>query len=369
MRLDRALAPCLAALVLTCCHARNASNGAASNTLVVAVRKEPVSLNPLLLEGINAYTFGELLYSYLTTYDRNGALAADLAREIPSRANGGVSADGLTITYRLRRDARWQDGAPVTSRDVAFTLAAIMNPANNLPERYGYDLISRAETPDRYTVVLRLKRPFSPILSWFLGGDSNYAVLPAHLLASLPNINAVPFDASPVGSGPYRLDRWERGDRIELDANATYVHGKPRIGRLVLPFVADDATIISQLRTGELDAAFFSDTSQVEQLRAIPNHRVVVTPVPYFYAISFNLDVPVLQNPDLRTAVVQAIDNRSLVRKITRGVDNADTATRGLFTWAYDPRVKLPQYDPAAARARLSRDGWLPGPDGVRTKG
>jgi peptide/nickel transport system substrate-binding protein len=364
----RVAAVCVAAVGLSHCHASGAPNRAAPNTLVVAVRKEPESLNPLLLEGINAYIFSELLYSYLTTYDRNGAVAPDLAREVPSLANGGVSADGRTITYHLRSDARWQDGVPVTSRDVAFTYSAIMNPANNVQERYGYDVVSRLETPDRYTVVVRLKRAFSPILTFFFGGDSNYPVLPAHKLARYPNINAVPFNLSPVGSGPYRLDRWNRGDRIELDANPSYVHGKPKIERLVLPFVPDDSTVINQLRTGELDAAFFPDTSRVEELRAIPGHRVIVTPVPYFYAISFNLDVPVLADLSVRTAVSQAIDRDSLVRKITLGVDDSSNAMRGLFTWAYDRQVKLVPYDPAAAKALLTRDGWLPGSDGIRTK-
>lgn len=364
----RAFAAGLAALALSSCHARSAVGHAASNALVVAVRKEPESLNPLLLEGVNAYVFGELLYSYLTTYDAKGRPAPDLALEVPSLANGGVSADGRTITYHLRHDARWQDGVPVTSRDVAFTYSAIMNPANNVQERYGYDVVSRLATPDRYTVVVRLKRAFSPILSFFFGGDSNYPIVPAHKLAQYPNINAVPFNAAPAGSGPYRLVRWNRGDRIELDANPSYVHGKPRIGRLVLPFVPDDSTVINQLRTGELDAAFFSDTSRVEELRAIPGRRVIVTPVPYFYALSFNLDVPLLADLSVRTAVSQAVDRDSLARKITLGVDDSRNAMRGLFTWAYDPQVRLVTYDPEAAKVLLTRDGWLPGSDGIRTK-
>src|SRR5579863_5320634 len=308
MRSARAVAAiCLAALALVSCHARNAA-GVDSSTLRVSVRKDPISLNPLLLEGVPAYTFGELMYSYLTTYDASGRIAGDLAREVPSTANGGISADGLTVTFRLRRDARWQDGEPVTSRDVAFTYRAVMNSANNVPERYGYDIVTQIETPDPYTVVIRLARPFSPVLSLFFGGDSNYAILPAHLLASLPNLNNVPFNSSPVGSGPYKLQRWDRGDRITLDANPSYVHGKPGIQRLVLPFIPDDGTTIEQLQTGELDAAFFIDTSRVEQLRAIPNHRLVITPVPYFYAMSFNLQDPALADRTVREAISQAID-------------------------------------------------------------
>jgi peptide/nickel transport system substrate-binding protein len=357
----------LAVLALGGCHARNATN-VDSSTLTVAVRKEPVSLNPLLLEGINAYIFSEVFYSYLTTYDERGAIAGDLAREVPSYGNGGVSADGRTVTFRLRRGVRWQDGAPVTSRDVAFTYRAIMSPGNNVPERYGYDVVDRLDTPDRYTLRIRLKRAFSPILTTFFGGDSNYPILPAHLLASLPNVNAVPFNSAPIGSGPYRLERWDRGDRIVARANPTYYAGKPRIARLVLPFVSDDSTVINQLKTGEVDAAFFVDTSRVDELRAIPNHKLVITPVPYFYAISFNLDDPLLADRSVRLAIASGMDNQNLVRKATRGLDDAEHAMRGLFTWAYDPKVATPKHDPAAAGALLARDGWLPGPDGIRTK-
>src|SRR5262249_40441984 len=163
--------------------------------------------------------------------------------------------DGRKIVFRLRRGLRWQDGAPVTSSDVAFTYRAVMNPSNNVPERYGYDVVERIDLPDRYTVRIRLKRAFAPILSTFFGGDSNYPILPAHLLKSFPNINAVPFDSAPVGSGPYRLERWDRGDRIIAAANRRYYAGKPRIEKLVLPFISNDSTVINQLKTGEVNAA------------------------------------------------------------------------------------------------------------------
>jgi peptide/nickel transport system substrate-binding protein len=368
MRSARAfVAICLAAVALASCHARTNAAGD-SSTLRVAVRKDPISLNPLLLEGIGAYTFGELMYSYLTTYDASGRITGDLASGVPSIANHGISPDGLRVTFHLRHDARWQDGTPVTSRDVAFSFHAVMNPDNNVPERYGYDVIRAITTPDLYTVVIKLARPFSPILSLFFGGDSNYTILPAHLLASLPNLNAAPYNSNPVGSGPYKLQQWDRGDRLVLDANPTYFHGKPGIERIVLPFIPDDGTTIEQLQTGELDAGFFVDTSRVEQLRAIPNHRLVITPVPYFYAMGFNLHDPALADRTVREALSQAIDAKSLVRKITHGVDDPNHPLRGLFTWAYDPQISGVPYNLAAARAELTAAGWLPGSDGIREK-
>ncbi|HTU82767.1 MAG TPA: ABC transporter substrate-binding protein, partial [Candidatus Acidoferrales bacterium] len=275
-------------------------------TLVVAVEKEPISLDPLLLEGRDAYTYGPILYSYLTAYDSSGRAVADLAKEVPTQANGGVSRDGRTVTYRLRRDARWQDGRPVTAADVVFTYHAIMNPSNDVPERYGYDRVASVRAADRYTAVVRLKRPFSPIIGFFFGGDSNYPILPAHLLAALPSLNAAAFNSQPVGSGPYRLDRWERGTQLEFVANQAYFAGAPHIPRLVLPFVPEDSTAIDQLKTGEIDAATFLDASRSAELRALPGHRVVVTPVPYFYALSFNFDDPLLADRSVRRAIALA---------------------------------------------------------------
>ena len=338
------------------------------NILTIALRKEPISLNPLALEGTDSYTFSELIYSYLTNYTPDGRSVGDLALAAPTPQNGGVTNGGLRLTYHLRRDARWQDGAPVTARDVLFTYHAIMNPANNVDTRYGYDRIASIAAPDPYTVVVTLKAPFSPIVGYFFGGDSNYPVLPAHLLASLPNLNAAQFNAAPIGSGPYRLESWSRGDRMTVRANARYYRGKPAISELSLPFVPDDSTRIEELQTGEVDAAFLLDASRIAQLRTIPNHRVVVTPVPYFYALSFNMRRPLLADPAVRTAIAMAIDRPTLTRKISSGVYDAATAMRGLFTWAYDPSVKGPSFDPAAANAILGRDGWKRGSDGIRVK-
>ncbi|HEY5348818.1 MAG TPA: peptide ABC transporter substrate-binding protein [Candidatus Lustribacter sp.] len=339
-----------------------------SDALVIAMRKEPISLNPLLLEGTDSYAYSELLFSYLTNYRSDGRVVGDIAREVPSIANGGISDGGTRITYRLRRGVRWQDGAPLTAADVVFTYHAIMNPANDVPERYGYDVVASIAAPDPYTVVITLKRPFSPIIGYFFGGDSNNAILPAHLLRERHDLNTAAFNAQPVGSGPYRFDRWDRGDHVTLTANGSYYAGRPRIGRLVLPFISSDSTTISELQTGEVDAAFMLDASRIAELRAIPDHRVIVTPVPYFYAISFNLQDPLTSDLAVRQAIALAIDRRALTRKISRGVYRADTAMRGLFTWAYDPAADKAVYDPAQARAVLARDGWTQGRGGIATK-
>jgi peptide/nickel transport system substrate-binding protein len=363
------LIACLVALTCAACTKQQARESVHNrNVLTIALRKEPISLNPLYLEGTDAYTFGELFFLYLTRYDSSGRSVGDLALAAPTLENGGVTDGGKRLTYHLRHGVHWQDGTPVTSRDVVFTYREIMNPANTVDYRLGYDRITSIAARDPYTLTITVARPFSPIIGYFFGGDSNYAILPAHLLGSLPNLNASPFNTSPVGSGPYRLRSWNHGDRLTVDANSSYYAGTPAIPELVLPFVSDDSTRIEQLQTGEVDAAFLLDASRIAALRAIPGHRVVVTPVPYFYAVAFNLRDPVLADAAVRRAIALSIDRRTLTRKITSGVYDADTALRGLFTWAYDPSVAPVPYDPATAAKVLAADGWAPGSDGIRVK-
>lgn len=351
-----------------CGKSQTGREGALSGELRVALIQEPASLNPLLLEGPIAYAVSELLYSYLTNYDAAGNMIPDVALEVPTPENGGVSRDGKRITFHLRRGVRWSDGAPLTARDVVFTYRAIMNPSNSLPERFGYDQIASIAAPDPHTVVITLKRAYAPIVPLFFGGDSNYPILPAHLLAQYSSINRVPFNQAPIGSGPYVLASWSHGERLEFHANPRYFRRKPAIERLVLPIVHDQSTIVNELTTGELDAAFSLDATRISLLRSLPHHRVIVTPIPYFYAMAFNMTDPLMRDGTVRRALAMAVDRDGLIRKISHGVYDAQTGLRGLFTWAYDPGADTLRYDPRAAAQLLQQDGWRLRPDGTRWK-
>jgi peptide/nickel transport system substrate-binding protein len=217
-------------------------------------------------------------------------------------------------------------------------------------------------------VVVKLKRPYSPIIAYFFGGDSNYPILPAHLLAHYASLDRAAYNAAPIGSGPYRFARWVRGDRLEMTANPRYYAGRPAIARISLRFVHDSSTTMNQLLTNEVDATFSADVARIIALRAIPHHRLLVTPGPYFYALSFNVTDPTAKNPTLRRAFALAIDRHALVGKVAHGLYDADTAMRGLFTWAFDPRAESLEYDPQRAEVLLTKDGWIPGIDGIRIK-
>ncbi|MBC5829360.1 MAG: peptide ABC transporter substrate-binding protein [Candidatus Eremiobacteraeota bacterium] len=336
--------------------------------LTMAQDREPLSLNAALLNGASAAQWGLLLYSYLLKFDDRGQLVGDLASEVPSLANGGISSDGLRITYHLRKGVRFSDGAPLTARDAVYSINAILNPRNNVQSRFGYDQIASARAKDDWTLELRMKRAFAPALTIIMT-PSGFPILPAHLLAKYPEFNDVDFGVHPVGSGPFKAVEWAHGDSVTLEPNPSYWRGAPHVKRLVVRFIASPTTIVNQLRTHEIQGFFNADPIVYDQLRRIPGQRVTKTPLDYVGAIIFNTSDPLTANPRVRHALAQAIDIPHLIQSVYHGALTAKDAGRGLFMWAYNPAITRDiAYDPQAARRALAAEGWIAGPDGLRRK-
>ncbi len=355
-----------ATLLATACSRAASTSAPAGRTLVIAQLREPSSLNPLLIDGSVAENLGALAFSYLVAIDDRGRLVPDVATAVPTLANGGIARDGRHLTYHLRHGVRWEDGEPLTARDVLFTYRAVMNPRNDVPTRLGFDQIASMAAPDPYTVRVTLKRPFAPFVTYFLEPE-NFPILPAHVLEKLGELNSSAYNQHPVGSGPYRVVEWKRGDRLTLAANPTYWRGTPSFERIVVRFIANEETILTGLRSHELDASFDVSPASEELARSQLRDSVVGTyPIYGFGALIFNTRSGVVSDARVRRAIVQAIDREGIVRKVSRGALSADRAPQGLFDWAYAPQVRQPGYDLQAASALLEAAGWTPDIHGER---
>ena len=356
--------------IVGCTHSATdgGTRSRATTTLVVGETTEPASLNPLLLEGTVSAMVGGLIYSYLVTYDAGGHLVPDAASAVPTLANGGISRDGLRVTYHLRRGIRWHDGVPLTARDCSFTFSAIMNPRNNVPDRHGYDQIVSVAAPDDTTVVVMLKHPYSPITQTFLALNSNYPILPAHLMSGLRDLNKLDTRRYTVGSGPFRFVDWQRGDHLTLAANDAYFRGKPGVPRLVLRIVPSSTTLVNELRTHELDAAFLlTDPTLLQYLRSIAGLRVATTPAFGLTLLYFNVQSGATADRRVRQALTTAMNAELVIRRATQGVYDSKDAVRGLF--GNDASSSPPStYDPSRARVLLDAAGWKAARDGVRRK-
>ncbi|HTX60029.1 MAG TPA: peptide ABC transporter substrate-binding protein [Verrucomicrobiae bacterium] len=369
MRVTALLALVLLALPALPGCTKASQSAATGNELRIALPIEPTQLNPILEQNAIENTVDGLMFDELVTLDAQQREVPDLAETVPTLANGGVSKDGLTIVYHLRHGVKWHDGAPFTSRDVKFTWQAIMNPSNNVVSRRGYDQVASVDTPDDYTVIFHMKHIFPPAVDTIFGeSDTPYRILPAHLLAKYPNLNQVPFNSAPVGTGPYEFARWQHGDRIVLRANPNYFRGAAHVATLTLLDIPNDDTTVAQLRTREAQLAIEITLSAYNELSGDSRVTRQLVTDPSFVAIYFNTARTPLDDVRVRRALVEGMDRAAIVRDDTYGTGTLAVADLSPFYWAFDASLKPVPYDVAAAKALLQSAGWTPGPDGVRVK-
>lgn len=333
-----------------------------------ATGEDVSSLNPHLDSQTTLSYLSSLTMAWLVRYDEHNRPVPELATAVPSRANGGISADGKTITYRLRRDARWSDGVPFTAADVAFSVGVVRNPANNESTHEGFDLIDRVDTPDPYTVVFRLKRPHAGFYVNFFGSAfAQPCILPKHLLANLASINDAPYNALPVGIGPFKYASWRRGDRVEVVRDPLYFGRKPKLDRVVFKIVPDRNTLLTQLRTHEIDLWLPVAGAYVERVTGLDGIGLLRRPSYIYSHLDFQVQHGALREPAVRRALRLAIDRRTILEKIVHGVGTLqETPLPPGHPFHLD--VPLVPYDLAAANRMLDAAGWVRGADGVRTK-
>ncbi len=333
------------------------------------ISEDPHSLNPILAQNDDERQVSHLMFDLLLDVDSHGRQVPALATRLPTVENGGISSDGRTITYHLRHDVLWQDGKPFSSRDVRFTWRAIVAKESNVQSTHGYDLIARIDTPDPYTAVVHLARAWAPATAtFFTYGTTPMPIIPAHLLEGKGPLRTLPFNTHPVGTGPYVFESWDRGNRLTFSANAHYFRGAPKTQSIVAQEVPDLNTDLTLLRSGQLDWSLLSPAQRLSLGKPRGLH-FVYAPFSGFGAIAFNCRKPPFDDVRMRLAVAMAIDRKRLSESITKGQYPVTDSDQPNFSWAREPTVRLPSYDPAGADRALGALGWMRGADGVRRKG
>ena len=335
--------------------------------LRIAVQIEPKNLDPLLVSNTNDTFVDRFMFLPLVQPNAQGVQQPVLTTAVPSLANGGISRDGLTITYRLRSDVRWTDGVRLTSKDVKFSWEALMNPNNNIVSRHGYDDVASIDTPGPYTVVVHLKVPFSPFVNTFFSdSDQPYSIVPEHVLARYPNVNQIPFNSKPaVSDGPFKFAEWVRNDHISLVANDGFFLGKPGLRRIEIEIVPNENTSVELLRTHAIDWIYQASIHLYPEVHGLADTRIVWMRVNGYYSLLFNTQSPYVSDVRVRQAVAYAIDKANFVK--TTMFDQETIATEDIpnWSWAYDPGVRSQPYDLKQARALLAQAGYTAGRNGI----
>jgi peptide/nickel transport system substrate-binding protein len=331
--------------------------------LIAGVLQEPDRLDPLLANTVAGNDVFALAFNGLVRFDRNGTIVPDLALSVPSHANGGISSDGLTLTYHLRRDVRWQDGAAFSARDVVFTWRALVDRRNLVPAHGEYDHIASVAAPDAWTVQVRLREPYAPAVALFAGGKQG-AIVPAHLLENVPDLSRGPFEALPVGTGPYRIVAWHHGDSVELE-RSPYARGKHRYARIRIAFFGNEQSLSAAVRTGEAGVALGFTVQTLNQLGAVSQLRVRTTPTYEFEHLTFNVrpGSGPQSDPAVRRAFARSIDVARYARAIYFGRAGLAPLDQAPWSWARAAGIGYYPHDPARARRELRAAGYaLPVP-------
>jgi peptide/nickel transport system substrate-binding protein len=338
--------------------------------LRVAIQADLKNLNPLLNSNTTDVFTDRLMFEPLLTADDKGNPLPMLAADVPTLENGGVSANGMTITYHLRHDVKWSDGVGLTAADVKWSWQAIMNPNNNVVSRHGYDYIDSIDTPDPYTVVVHLKTPFSPFVNTFFAeSDQPYMVAPAHVLSKYPNLNQVPFNSNPtVTDGPFKFVQWAHGDHITVARNDDFFLGKPGLDKIDIKVVPDEDTSVNLLQTHEIDYLFQASMQTYQVLHAVPDVNLVWVNVNGYEAIQLNCSHDFLKDPLVRRAISYGIDRYFVVHALTFDTQTIASEDIPSWMWAFNPNVPVFSHEPGKAHDLLIQAGWRPGPDGIMQK-
>jgi peptide/nickel transport system substrate-binding protein len=349
------------------------------------LNEEPVS-GIAVFNGTSAGAYEPvfIFHAGLTIYDAQGVVQPHLAQKVPTLDDGDwkVLPDGGTeVTWRLRPNVTWHDGAPLVADD--FVLGTRVVQDNDLPvsRGRGVRLVSEVSAPDPLTFVVRWKQPFSQAN---VSGPIDFPAVPTHILGDVyqrGDKNAITnhpyWSREFVGLGPYRLGEWVLGSYLEAQAYDQYFLGRPKVDRLIIRYFTDLSTLVANLLSGDIDI-MPSGALKVEQATAIrerwaPSDGGTVMPL----QTKFNqVDLqwrdptaPWVRDVRVRQALVYLTDRQGIVDSLAGGLtEPADTPLL-----RDDPAYRILEqqgfnrypFNAAQAERLLGDAGWRRGPDGL----
>lgn len=282
---------------------------------------------------------------------------------VPDLAESWEPNDDLTqFTFKLRQDATWHDGEPVTAEDVKFTFDTILNPDITARFRGPISSVQSVDMVDDYTVAFNLASPFAP-LPVMLG--YNQAIVPKHLLDGQDLNQPADFLAAPVGSGPFKFKELSQGAYLEVEANEDYFGGRPNLDGIIFQVITDGNARVAQVKSGDVDFTVI-EPPQIDSVKDDANLKIVEATQVNYYFFAFNHTVERLQDPKVRQALTMALNRQAIVDTVLKGYGQvANGPIHPSLGDYYNPDVTTYEYDQEGAKALLEEAGWTPGDDGV----
>jgi len=310
-----------------------------------------------------------LVFDSLLEWDENSNIVPKMAESYE------ISEDGKTYRLKIRKDAYWHDGQPVTSKDVEFTIQCLTDPDysfmdfNLVAGIAGVKARKKGETQnltgfkiiDEKTFEVSTEGVFAPMLDGF----TELHIIPHHILKGIPVKEMVnsPFAANPtVGCGPYKFVKYATDQYIEFTRFDRYYLGRPKIERAFISIVSPD-TAIAQLERGELDLVLgqgLGDIPNIEinRVKRVPTLDVQTSSGPYTQGLMLVCTQDKLKDLRVRKAIAYAINTGGIVKKILLGNGSVMATPRAVGYPFYSDKIKPYDYNPDKARRLLTEAGW-----------
>ena len=346
----------------------------------------PTLLNPHFAVGTKDQDGSRLFYEPLAAWDPDGNLKAKLAAEIPTRENGGLAADGTSVTWKLKQNVKWHDGKPFTADDVIFNWEYAKDPATAAYTIGSYQDVT-VEKVDPYTVVVKFKKPTPFWADAFVG--SRGMIIPKHLFADFIGAKSrdAPTNLKPVGTGPYMFKDFKPGDLVSGVINPNYHQpNRPYFDAVEMKGGGDAVSAArAVLQTGEYDFAWNMQVEDeiLSRLEKGGKGSVKVTPggnIEFFLMnttdpwtevdgerSSLKTKHPTLSDPEVRKAIALLVDNKSIEQHI---YGRTGPATRDYLYGPerYRSKANPIEFNIEKANEILEKAGWKKGGDGIRAK-
>jgi peptide/nickel transport system substrate-binding protein len=335
---------------------------AVGGQIVFGMTGNPVTFNPILQTDTPSGQINSRVYSGLVRVNETMELVPDLAE------SWDFSADGLTWTFKLKKDVLWHDGKPFTSADVKYTYDAIKHPDYGGIRKTDFKPITSVEAPDDHTVVLKLDAPYAPLLSKLTIG-----IIPKHIFetTSIKDMKENPACMEPIGTGPYKFVEWEKDQYIMLEANPDYYGEGPFIEKVLWKFYGDNQVMLAALEKGDIDymGAIPPDDVERVQKALAATHEFKQIPQNGYTYIGLKQTDPVLKDKLVRQALMYGTNRAQIVQEVLQGYGVVMHANLPPSSWAYaGDELNQYEFNPEKAKQLLDQAGWKVGADGIREK-
>lgn len=342
-------------------------SASAETTLVMPQQDEPRTLSPAPSSDTGGHGPTSNVYSHLVVMDWGIVEGVSAYGDLAD--SWDISEDGTTYTFHLNPNAMWHDGEQVTSEDVKFTYERIME--------HGYTFssflrdVKTIETPDDLTVVITLNKPnmaFLPMMAQ--GAQWTGKIYPEHLWADQEGFDTGPYVNAPIGSGPFKFVRWDRGSAVVLEANEDYFRGAPEIDTLIFRTIPDANVARAEFEAGQFPYLPFNYAPPLAEapiFEADPEINVVYTPSHFSRDLQLNLNHEALGVTEVRQAIAYAIDRETMNRIAFNGswTPGYYAGVSSLSQWINED-ARFPDHDKAMAEKLLDEAGFPRGDDGWR---